>query len=71
MAGDSGCSTAINTIIELVSNEEDLASSEMNELSSKLKTPFCIIPCGATNMIATSIYGTADFISPLMFLFYG
>ena len=72
MAGDSGVSTAINTIIELMSNdEEDLLSSEMNELSNKLRTPICIMPCGATNMIAASIYGSSDLISPLMYLFYG
>lgn len=72
MAGDSGVSKAINTIIELITHEDgSLLSAENIEISKKMQTPICIIPCGATNLIANSIYGSTDYISPLMFLIYG
>jgi diacylglycerol kinase family enzyme len=71
MAGDSALNHAINVIIHLTVQDDDLNSIELNEISNKLKTPIAIIPCGAINMIAHSIYGSIDYISPLMFLLYG
>lgn len=71
MAGDSGVSNAINTIIELTNYEDGgFKINETNDLTNKLK-PICIIPCGATNLIASSIYGSTDIQTPLMYLFYG
>lgn len=72
MAGDGGVSKFINLMIEYEANQQHNSSiCEIEELKSKLLTPLCIIPCGSTNMIANSIYGTNDLVTPLMYLFYG
>ena len=72
MAGDSSLSRAINIIIEREALKNDnMDLCEVGQLSNRLKTPICIIPIGSTNMIANSIYGTTDIISPLMYLLYG
>ncbi len=72
MAGDSSVSKAINIYLELEAQEkENFDLTQINQLSNRLKTPICIIPCGSTNMIANSIYGSDDLITPLMYLLYG
>ena len=40
-------------------------------MRAQLHPPLCIVPVGATNMIANSIYGTTDLETPLMYLLYG
>ena len=51
-----------------VTNKENTGS---RDISDKLTTPFCLIPVGSTNMIANSVYGITNLVSPLMYLFYG
>ena len=51
-----------------VSNKENI---ESRQIADKLTTPFCLIPVGTTNMIANSVYGITNLVSPLMYLFYG
>jgi len=62
----------INTLIEVeASKEENMYINEPSLLSRKMRIPFCVIPIGSTNLIANSIYGTTNLVTPLMFLFYG
>jgi diacylglycerol kinase family enzyme len=72
IGGDSSVSLAINCIIELTAQDND--ETELANLSSfkkELSTPMSIIPTGAINMIASTLYGTNDVVSPLMYLCYG
>ncbi len=75
LAGDSSISTVINAIIEFEINRYKNYDFENNsnqlELSDIIKTPFCFIPTGSTNIIANSFYGITNYITPLMYLFYG
>jgi diacylglycerol kinase family enzyme len=71
LAGDSGVSRCINTIIEYIAYQDFMNTIDLEEIKYKLKTPICIIPVGSTNMIASSLYGTTTFNVPLMHLFYG
>jgi diacylglycerol kinase family enzyme len=72
MSGDGSVSKVINTMIELEAHDqENLNMCNLNEIKNRLRTPLCIIPCGSTNMLANSIYGTDDVVTPLMYLFYG
>ena len=70
MAGDSCVHKAINVIIELTAQQDFVGSIDLEEIRDKLRTPICILPFGSTNMIAKAIYGTSDFHTPLMHLFY-
>lgn len=67
MAGDSAVSRTINQIIELQARR----FANIFEMRAQLHPPLCIVPVGATNMIANSIYGTTDLETPLMYLLYG
>jgi diacylglycerol kinase family enzyme len=69
MSGDGGAVKAINLIIELITTRNELY--QIDEIKANLNTPFCIIPCGSTNTIANTIYGTDDQITPLMYLIRG
>ena len=72
MAGDGSVSKVINTMIELEANDqENLNLCDINEIKNRLRTPICIIPCGSTNILANSIYGIVDIVTPLMYLCYG
>ncbi len=72
LGGDGSVSAVINTLIEVESSkEENLYIKEPSQLSKKMRIPFCVIPIGSTNLIANSIYGTTNLVTPLMFLFYG
>jgi diacylglycerol kinase family enzyme len=72
MAGDSSITRAINVIIDLeIQRHENIDVFELEDIKKRLRTPFCFIPVGSTNMIAHSIYGTTDYGTPLRYLIHG
>lgn len=74
LGGDGSVSKVVNLLIELTIQRDenfDVRENSIESLRDKLKTPLCIIPTGSTNIIANSIYGTTDYNTPLMHLFYG
>lgn len=72
MGGDGTVSKVINAAIDLLAQQDDCFNpNELEDLKSRLKTPFCILSTGSVNMIASSIYATSDINTPLMHLIYG
>lgn len=74
VGGDGSVSTVVNVMIELtMQRDENFHPREdpVESIAEKLKTPVCVIACGSTNLIATSLYGTAHHHTALMHLFYG
>jgi diacylglycerol kinase family enzyme len=71
MAGDSSITKAINVIIDLeIQRKENIDVIELDDIKKKIRTPFCFIPVGSTNMIANSIYGSTDYGTPLRYLIH-
>jgi diacylglycerol kinase family enzyme len=70
MSGDGGVVKAINLIIELIGSRNNVLN-QLEQIKNNLNTPLCIIPCGSTNTIANTIYGTDDQTTPLMYLIRG
>jgi diacylglycerol kinase family enzyme len=74
MAGDSAIVKSINTIIDMeVQKSENLGVAGLEDIKKLLLTPFCFIPVGSTNMIASTIYGISnnDYATPLRYLIHG
>lgn len=70
LSGDGCISNVIRDIVETQARIQD--DGEFIDLNKViLKTPICIIPCGSTNLIANSVYGTSNHYTPLMHLIYG
>ncbi|CAF0744424.1 unnamed protein product [Brachionus calyciflorus] len=69
LAGDGSISRFINIYLEMISQKEKLV--DVNDLHEFINTPLCFIPVGSTNMIANTLHGTNDYLTPLMHLIQG
>lgn len=69
VSGDGSIVKAINAIIDFeIQKNKFQRKIEINDIRKMLNTPFCFIPVGSTNLIASSIYGITDYGSPLKYL---
>lgn len=74
IGGDGSVSQAINIMIELTIQRDKkfhINENSIDSIRDKLTTPLSIIAAGSTNLIANTLYGTTNYNTSLMHLFYG